>query len=671
MATDYEKAHNSQMARYAAMVSHIYRTAAGEAAKIGASVTGFDSSKPFEIDKYPATSQKIRNLLLQLYNNLNTAILDGVNASWTLANNKNSELARLVFGDNLGRLSEDEYRRYFTNNDAALASFIKRKEDGMNLSDKVWKYTNQYKGEIELALDLGIGQGKSAVEMAKDLRQYLNNPDALYRRVRDKYGNLHLSKNAAAYHPGQGVYRSAVRNAQRLSRTENNMAYRTADFIRWQEADYVVGIKIMLSNNHTIKNSKGEAVPFTDICDELQGNYPKTFHFRGWHPHCRCKAVPITKTEEEIEKDTAAILAGKKPSTDSVNKVTDVPEAFKRWVENNTERFAKSAGQPYFVRDNFINGDITQGLKHDISPQQQAVVKPPQITPQPPQVTPPPKPKPVRPPKTAQEEAAIRKRWQDRKALYEEIKRQAHQLRLLCMQYFPDIDASHLDDLAIKGRYNELQAAIIEMKKTIKTANEAITANKISCKQGKEMNHVYANQERPNPKFDSGERKYRVNCQSCVVAYELRRRGFDVEAHGNEKRPGDIPYELSKRTESAWIDPETGLYPKAIKAGGWNPKYMNRGIPRSQMLAQFDNITAKPGRYHAYFTWKGGGGHIITAERLQDGRLRLYDPQTGKLYDYATWEYYTTRMVLGHGINVYKVDGLLINNDIISGVVHR
>lgn len=663
MATDYEKAHNSQMARYAAMVSHIYRTAAGEAAKIGASVTGFDSSKPFEIDKYPATSQKIRNLLLQLYNNLNTAILDGVNASWTLANNKNNELARLVFGDNLGRLSEDEYRRYFTNNDAALASFIKRKEDGMNLSDKVWKYTKQYKGEIELALDLGIGQGKSAVEMAKDLRQYLNNPDALYRRVRDKYGNLHLSKNAAAYHPGQGVYRSAVRNAQRLSRTENNMAYRTADFIRWQEADYVVGIKIMLSNNHTTKNSKGEAVPFTDICDELQGNYPKTFHFRGWHPHCRCKAVPITKTEEEIKKDTADILAGRKPGTDSINAIKDVPQAFKNWVANNTERFAKSAGQPYFVRDNFINGDITQGLRHDISPRQQAVVKPPQVTP-------PPKPKPVRPPKTAQEEAAIRKRWQDRKARYEEIKRQAHQLRLLCMQYFPDVEAYHLDDLANKGRYNELQAAIIEMKKTIKTANEEMTANKIGCKQGKEMNHDDANQKKANPKFKSGVGKYQVNCQSCVVAYELRRRGFDVEAHGNEERPGSITYRLSKRPEMAWIDPETGQYPKVIKAGGWD-SINSRVTPRKQMLAQFDKITATPGRYHAYFYWKGGGGHIITAERLQSGQLRLYDPQTGEHYNDATWEHYTTRIVLGRSIRVYKVEDYLVNNDIISGVVHR
>ena len=80
---------------------------------------------------------------------------------------------------------------------------------------------------------------------------------------------------------------------------------------------------------------------------------------------------------------------------------------------------------------------------------------------------------------------------------------------------------------------------------------------------------------------------------------------------------------------------------------------------------------ATPGRYHAYYYWEGGGGHIITVERLQDGQLRLYDPLIGKLYDDAKWRFYTTRMVLRHGISVYKADGFLINNDIISGVVRR
>ncbi|HKM31882.1 MAG: aminotransferase class I/II-fold pyridoxal phosphate-dependent enzyme [Bacteroidales bacterium] len=70
-------------------------------------------------------------------------------------------------------------------------------------------------------------------------------------------------------------------------------------------------------------------------------------------------------------------------------------------------------------------------------------------------------------------------------------------------------------------------------------------------------------------------------------------------------------------------------------------------------------------------TFGGGGGHIITAERLQSGQLRLYDPQTGEHYNDATWEHYTTRIVLGRSIRVYRSDGFLINNDIISGVVHR
>lgn len=458
MATDYEKAHNAQMARYAAMVGHIYTAAAKDAAVIGASVTGYGSSEPFSFSRYPLAAQRIKNLLNQLYSDLNTVILDGVEASWTLANNKNNELSRMVFGNNIGKLSEDEYRRYFTNNDTALAAFVKRKEDGLGISDRVWQYTKQYKGEIELALDLGISQGKSAAGIARDLRQYLNNPDALYRRVRDKYGNLHLSQHAAAYHPGPGVYRSAVRNAQRLSRTENNMAYRTADYLRWQEADYVVGIEIMLSNNHTTKNHKGEVVPLEDICDELRGRYPKTFHFRGWHPHCRCKVVPITKTKEEMEKDTADILAGKKPGTDSINRVNDVPEAFKNWTANNTERFAKSAGQPYFIRDNFVDGNITQGLKHNISPQQAAPVPAPATQRQ------------QRPAKTPAQADAIKARWEARRRMIEQIKANAAVIIEQIKADYPDIDTTKLRDYLNTNRINEAQNEILSLTAQIDAA---------------------------------------------------------------------------------------------------------------------------------------------------------------------------------------------------------
>ncbi|MDR3245057.1 MAG: hypothetical protein LBT50_01330, partial [Prevotellaceae bacterium] len=64
---------------------------------------------------------------------------------------------------------------------------------------------------------------------------------------------------------------------------------------RWKGLDFVVGIEVKLSNNHTLNG-----VPFTDICDELKGKYPKSFKFVGWHPQCRCSALSILMTEEEI-----------------------------------------------------------------------------------------------------------------------------------------------------------------------------------------------------------------------------------------------------------------------------------------------------------------------------------------------------------------------------------
>jgi hypothetical protein len=79
------------------------------------------------------------------------------------------------------------------------------------------------------------------------------------------------------------------------------MAYRTSDYTRRQQLDFVVGIEVRLSNNHTING-----VPFTDICDDLKGKYPKTFKFTGWHPLCRCYAVSVLKTEEEMDADAMA-----------------------------------------------------------------------------------------------------------------------------------------------------------------------------------------------------------------------------------------------------------------------------------------------------------------------------------------------------------------------------
>ena len=256
-------------------------------------------------------------------------------------------MCRKVFGDNVDKLPKEIYNKYFSTNSKALEAFIARKTAGLNLSDRVWKYTDQFKEEIEMGLDVGIRDGLSSDKMSRQLRTYLKYPDKLFRRVRDEHGYLRLSNSAAAFHPGQGVYRSSYKNARRLAATESNIAYRTSDYLRWQDLDFVVGIEIHLSNNHTL-NGK----PFKDICDHLKGRYPKTFKWTGWHPLCRCYATTVQKTDEEFMEDNRRILRGEEPLTDSKNMVKEFPDNFNEWVKENQERIESAKSLPYFVRDN-------------------------------------------------------------------------------------------------------------------------------------------------------------------------------------------------------------------------------------------------------------------------------------------------------------------------------
>lgn len=347
----YDRQHAANVAYYQRLIDAIFEAATKEAAAIGSRVD-FDPSRVFSFDDYPITQDLVKKLLSRLGSGLEAAIVDGVRSEWTLANNKNDELARVVFGDNVGRLTKEQYRRYFSNNDKAREAFLNRKEQGLNLSERVWRYADQFKSDIELGLDIGIRSGLDAPAMSRELQKFLQHPDMLFRRVRDEHGMLQLSKRASEFHPGQGVYRSSYKNARRLAATETNMAYMSADHERWQQLDFVVGIEIRLSGNHTCLGRDGKPHPFHDICDELQGRYPKDFKFTGWHPHCRCIATSILKTEKELMEENRAILRGEEPSQESANTVTDVPDNFKKWVTDNAARIAKAKQIPYFMRDN-------------------------------------------------------------------------------------------------------------------------------------------------------------------------------------------------------------------------------------------------------------------------------------------------------------------------------
>lgn len=337
----YDKKHLRNLLQRAQNLSDIFGTVAQKAINIG-EATGFCNPQgEFLFDKFPAVKERVEQLFQGLHDNLLLTVTEGNREEWLLSAAKNDAMVDSLFGHvaKYGERAKD----WKQPNLNALEAFQNRKERGMNLSDRVWRLTNQFKGELEMALELGLGDGKSAAALSKDVRQYLNEPHKLFRRVRNEKGQLRLSKSAAAYHPGQGVYRSSYKNALRLTVTENNMAYRTADHERWQQLDFVIGIEILLSNNH----------PCEDICDEFAGVYPKTFKFVGWHPFCRCIAVPKLADEDEFIARMNAEIAGEDvPEGGYVGEVTEMPEAFSNWVQNNAERIENAKTVPYFISDN-------------------------------------------------------------------------------------------------------------------------------------------------------------------------------------------------------------------------------------------------------------------------------------------------------------------------------
>lgn len=350
----YDKKHKENLAKRARKVQQLYDAAIKRIAQAAApSLFDADPKKEFHFEDFPALKKEMEALMQDLGSSLQANIEDGDQESWTLSNTKNDAMVDSIIGKK--HLPKKVVQDWKHPHLEALNAFIARKEAGMNLSRRVWNLTQQFKSEMELALELGMGEGKSAAALSRDVRKYLVEPNKLFRRVRDKSGALRLSKAAAAYHPGQGVYRSSYKNALRMTATENNIAYRTADHNRWQALPFVIGIEIHISNNH----------PTEDICDLFDGKrFPKDFKFTGWHPWCRCYAVSVLASQEEMDAYTTAIMDGEDVSHwKFTGQVEKMPKEFNKWMKDNQARIENATSMPYFIKDNFKDGDPAKGLR--------------------------------------------------------------------------------------------------------------------------------------------------------------------------------------------------------------------------------------------------------------------------------------------------------------------
>jgi hypothetical protein len=293
----------------------------------------------FKLSDYPLLQKQVDALIRKMQPSIYNTVVNGIKAGWDLSNKKNDIIVDKRLANKKPKLRVKQI--LYDPNVKAMKEFIARQNKGLDLSDRVWNTVTTLRKELEQSLGIAISKGQSATSMASDLRKYLNNPDNLFRRVRSDDGKLVLSKKAREFHPGQGVYRSSYQNALRLAGTETNIAYRTADYQRWQSLPFVTGIEVHTSNNH----------PVPDICDELAGEYPKGFLFSGWHPRCRCFATTKQMSDAEYDELENKILNGE-PIGEPENLITEPHAGFTKFMNKNAKTIAGWKSKPYFIGDN-------------------------------------------------------------------------------------------------------------------------------------------------------------------------------------------------------------------------------------------------------------------------------------------------------------------------------
>lgn len=104
---------------------------------------------------------------------------------------------------------------------------------------------------------------------------------------------------------------------------------------------------------------------------------------------------------------------------------------------------------------------------------------------------------------------------------------------------------------------------------------------------------------------------YDMNCMNCTTAYELRRRGYDVEA--GSWRESNTRYASLEN----WYE---GVKIKAVD----KPKNLIKAIKNDNPPGSRGNLMVQ---------WNNGGGHSMAYEVDSKGKVHILDPQTNSVVD--------------------------------------
>lgn len=161
-----------------------------------------------------------------------------------------------------------------------------------------------------------------------------------------------------------------------------------------------------------------------------------------------------------------------------------------------------------------------------------------------------------------------------------------------------------------------------------------------------------------NPNYDKA-REYQINCQRCVPTYEMRRRGYDVEALGNLR--GSVKLGNLEKMKELWSLEDKDILRNYIE--------IKRGENITIKDADFGNVldfiedSDIGSRFQISWWWsKNRTGHTVVAENTRKGAMFI-DPQIGKTF---TTEQFWRLDKNKRKMFLFRIDNRKINEDMLK-----
>jgi len=181
-------------------------------------------------------------------------------------------------------------------------------------------------------------------------------------------------------------------------------------------------------------------------------------------------------------------------------------------------------------------------------------------------------------------------------------------------------------------------------------------------KRGRPMTFEEADSGNVNPHY-TGKYKdpYSENCQSCVLAFIARLRGYDVKAKRflGEKT---VSGELANNERKGYIIDEKGRHPDFVKYNG--DKRVTKAREFLEATIHNDEM------YCLRIKWKRGmGRHVVIAGR-KDGVLYIYDPQSNEMYKRSEITYLLYGTICKR-MKIFRIDNAALNPYFFNRVLEK